>query len=101
MTPPHGMGYNKAGDTVEIRYSRDALKFLAKLDRKSVDRIRAAVDGLTKSPPEGDIKAMQGYSDGRKRLRVGGWRIIYKAQADGELEILFIIDIGNRGDIYK
>ena len=86
---------------MEVRYSRDALKFMAKLDRKSVDRIRAAVDGLTKAPPEGDIKPMQGYDDGRKRLRVGGWRVIYKYGSEGELEVLFIIDIGNRGDIYK
>ena len=30
-----------------IKYSKDSLKFLAKLDRKSVDRIRSAIAGLT------------------------------------------------------
>lgn len=84
-----------------IKYSKDALKFLAKLDKKSVTRIREAIAGLTLEPPIGDIKLMQGYSDERKRLRVGSWRIIYKYGTDGEVEILFIIDIGNRGDIYK
>lgn len=54
-----------------IRYSKDALKFLNKLDRKSVMRIRAAIQDLTLIPPKGDIKLMQGYSDDRKRLRVG------------------------------
>ena len=44
---------------------------------------------------------MQGYEDGRKRLRVGSWRIIYKQEKDYVLEIIFVIDIGNRGDIYK
>ena len=44
---------------------------------------------------------MQGYTDGRKRLRIGSWRIIYKYTADHEVEILLVIDIGNRGDIYK
>lgn len=86
---------------MEVRYSKDALKFLARLDKKSVERIRLAIQGLTQSPPEGDIKVMQGYSDNRKRLRVGGWRIIFKYGTDGQLEVLFIIDIGNRGDIYK
>lgn len=84
-----------------IKYSKDALKFLSKLDSKSVARIRSAIQGLTKMPPEGDIKTMQGYSDNRKRLRVGSWRVIYKHGVEHEIEILFIIDIGNRGDIYK
>ncbi|MBE6785045.1 MAG: type II toxin-antitoxin system RelE/ParE family toxin [Ruminococcaceae bacterium] len=84
-----------------IRYSKDALKFLAKLDKKSVTRIREAIAGLTLVPPVGDIKLMQGYNDERKRLRVGSWRIIYKYGTDNNIEILFIIDIGNRGDIYK
>lgn len=84
-----------------IKYSKDALKFLSKLDAKSVNRIRSAIQGLTLTPPVGDIKVMQGYTDNRKRLRVGSWRIIYKYGAENNVEILFIIDIGNRGDIYK
>ena len=86
---------------MKIKYSRDALKFLSKLDKKSVERIRAAIQGLTLDPPVGDIKPMQGYNDGRKRLCVGGWRIIFKYGEESEIEILFVIDIGNRGDIYK
>ena len=86
---------------MKIKYSRDALKFLSKLDKKSVERIRAAIQGLTLDPPIGDIKPMQGYNDGRKRLRVGGWRIIFKYGEENEIKILFVIDIGNRGDIYK
>ena len=86
---------------MEIRYSRDALKFLSKLDKRSVDRIREAIAGLTVNPPQGDIKLMKGFSDGRKRLRVGGFRVIYRIDSENKMEILFIIDIGNRGDIYK
>lgn len=84
-----------------VRYTRDALKFLSKQDKKTVARIREAIAGLTQTPPQGDIKPMQGYSDGRKRLRVGRWRIIYQNTQDGQVEILLILDIGNRGDIYK
>ncbi|MBQ8834621.1 MAG: type II toxin-antitoxin system RelE/ParE family toxin [Oscillospiraceae bacterium] len=84
-----------------VKYSRDALKFLSKLDAKSVSRIRTAIQGLTLTPPVGDIKVMQGYTDSRKRLRVGSWRIIYKYGAENDIEILFVVDIGNRGDIYK
>lgn len=86
---------------MEIRYSKSALKFLSKLDKNSVDRIKDAIHGLTSVPPEGDIKLMKGYSDGRKRLRVGSWRVIYRIDSQFQVEILWIIDIGNRGDIYK
>lgn len=84
-----------------IRYSKDALKFLSKLDKKSANRIIEAIKGLTYDPPEGDIKTMQGYTDGRKRLRVGSWRIIYRYDTENMIDILLVIDIGNRGDIYK
>ena len=86
---------------IKIRYSKDALKFLSKLDKKSVGRIRDAIAGLTYNPPVGDIKTMQGYNDGRKRLRVGSWRIIYRHENEETVEIIFVIDIGSRGDIYK
>lgn len=86
---------------MKIKYSKDAVKFLSKLDQKSVNRIRTAVEGLTLTPPQGDIKPMQGYQDNRLRLRVGGWRIIFKYGNDGVIEVLFVLDIGNRGDVYK
>ncbi len=57
---------------MKIKYSGEALKFLSKLDKKSVERIRTAIRGLTFDPPIGDIKPLQGYNDGRKRLRVAG-----------------------------
>jgi len=84
-----------------IRYSKDAIKFLEKQPKKSVERIREAISKLTLTPPQGDTAIMQGCSDGRKRLRVGSWRIIYRNDIEGKVEILLIIDIGNRGDIYK
>lgn len=86
---------------IRIKYSKDAIKFLSKLDKKSVKRIRMAIEGLADTPPVGDIKPLQGFSDGRKRLRVGTWRIIYKQESELFIEIIFVIDIGNRGDIYK
>lgn len=86
---------------MKIRYSKMPLKFLSKLDKKSVTRIREEVELLALDPPKGDIKVMQGYSDGRKRLRVGSWRIIYKCGIDNDIEILDVLEIGNRGDIYK
>lgn len=84
-----------------VRYSKSALKFLVKADKQMVQRIRQAVDGLTKIPPDGDIKIMQGFSDDRQRLRVGKYRIIFRFTVEESIEIVYIIDIGSRGDIYK
>lgn len=47
-----------AMNEVKIKYSKDSLKFLSKLDKKSVCRIREAVMVLTQEPPIGDIKVM-------------------------------------------
>jgi len=88
-------------DEKRIKYSRDSLKFLSKQTKKDASRIREAIGKLRKDPPEGDIKPLQGYSDGRKRLRLGSWRVIFKNTEEDKIEIIFIIDIDNRGDVYK
>ena len=99
----HKFGYNNIYEvkSMRIEYSKDSLKFLETQTKKSVQRIREAIAKLAKNPPEGDIAVLQGYSDGRKRLRIGSWRIIFKYTSDRQIEILLIIDIGNRGNIYK
>ena len=86
---------------MEIRYARSAAKSLESLDKPTKQRIRKGIQGLTQKPPEGDIKTMQGYSDGRLRLRVGKYRIVYRYGTEGHLEILHVMEIGSRGDIYK
>lgn len=86
---------------MEIRYSKAAVKAINSMDKATKERIRAGILGLTQKPPQGNIKPLQGYHDGRLRLRIGGYRIIYKYGLENQLEILHIIDIGTRGDIYK
>lgn len=84
-----------------IQYKKRAVKAINSMDKSTKQRIKIAIEGLTQTPPKGDIKQMQGYKDGRFRLRVGQYRIIYKYTDNGNVEILIIIDIGVRGDIYK
>ena len=76
---------------MEIKFSKQAIKFLNKQDTIFKKRIVAAINKL----PQGDVKKLQG-KDGY-RLRVGDVRIIF--DIDGN--ILLIIRIGNRGEIYK
>ena len=86
---------------MKIEYSKKAAKYISALDRPTKQRIKAGIEGLTEQPPKGDIKTLQGYSDGRKRLRIGKYRIIYNVNTDGRIEILYIINVDSRGDIYK
>lgn len=86
---------------MRIEYSKKAAKYINALDRLTKQRIKAAIEGLTEDPPRGDIKTLQGFTDGRKRLRVGKYRIIYNYLPGGEIEILLIMDVNSRGDIYK
>lgn len=44
---------------------------------------------------------LHGYNDGTRRLRIGKYRVIYKYLNDNIVEVLLILDIGARGDIYK
>lgn len=83
---------------MQIVFSKSAKKELDKMQPNMKKLIRSAIEGLTENPPKGDIKPLQGFDDGRKRLRVGKYRIIYK-HIDGETVCIFILDIGTRGDI--
>lgn len=85
---------------MEIKYSKQAVKAIKKIPKEMALLVKRAIEGLAENPPKGDIKTMQGYSDGRKRLRVGKYRVIYNYLSDVEMYV-WIIDIGSRGDIYK
>lgn len=80
-----------------VQFSRKALKFINTADHNTKQRIKEGITGLLKSPPKGDIKAMQGQPSGTFRLRIGKYRILYEFASD----TLRILNIGSRGDIYK
>lgn len=76
---------------MEIIYSKDAIKFLKKQTRQTQSRIISAIEKI----PNGDIQKLKGRSG--YRLRVGTFRILF----DEKGTIINIIDIDNRGQIYK
>ena len=77
-----------------IRYAKNAVKAIGAMDSAYKRRIRQGIEGI----PKGDIKPLQGYPDGRQRLRIGKYRIVFRVESEN---ILHIMDIGSRGDIYK
>ena len=82
---------------MRIEYRKKAAKYIEALDRPTKQRIRDGILGLTETPPDGDIKPLQGTGDGSLRLRVGGYRIIYRIEAD----TVVIDKVDSRGDVYK
>jgi len=79
---------------MRILLSKTGLKYLAKLDKTKRSRIVSAIENL---PDKGDIKKMQGLAlSDIYRLRVGKPRILFLREKD----IIRIIDVDTRGDIY-
>lgn len=79
----------------KIEIDKRAVKFIMKQPKPQRERILSAIYKL---PDMGDIKAMQGYEN-YYRLRVGDYRIIYTV--DNNVLVVRVVEIGNRGDIYK
>ena len=78
---------------MEIRYAKAAIKVIGSLDRPTKQRIRNAVEQLSK----GDVKPLSG-SVRLYRLRVGDWRIVF-SYPDGNT--VLIEKIAPRGEVYK
>lgn len=80
---------------MKVELSRQAQKYLDRQDKQTVKRIAEALRKLSKEPPQGDIKALEGQ-DGF-RVRVGNYRIKFIIN-DGRI----IVDkIAPRGEVYK
>ena len=87
----------KVSKTILLKPARKALD---RMDAKTKVRILEAIKGLQQIPAIGDVKPLSGMA-GKYRLRVGGYRVIYSYGQDGELIVLYVENIGSRGDIYK
>lgn len=79
----------------QIIIKKPAKKFIDRLPANEKRRVVAAIEQL---PNGEDIKRLKGHND-LLRLRVGDYRIVYTVD-NGQL-IVYVIDAGNRGDIYK
>ena len=78
-----------------IIIKKKAMKFIDGLPANERRRVVSAIEQL---PNGEDIKKLKGH-DKLLRLRVGNYRIIYTVD-NGEL-IVYVIDVGNRGQIYN
>ena len=78
-----------------VTYSKTALSYLQKLDRKTKQRVFEAINRI---PDKGDIIKMKGRKiQNIFRLRVGSYRIIFLM----EKELIEVLDLAPRGEAYK
>ena len=81
----------------QIELSKNVIKFLQKLDKKSLYRIQGAIELLGENPKPPKSKKL--INEIYWRVRVGDYRIIYEIR-DNRL-LIIIIKIAKRSDIYK
>ena len=79
----------------EMIIKKKAKKFIDKLPVNERKRVVAEIKQL---PNGEEIKKIKGHND-LFRLRVGNYRIIYTV--DHGILTVFVIDAGNRGEIYN
>jgi mRNA interferase RelE/StbE len=70
---------------MKISASEQVTEWLRSLSPETKRRVRAALRGL--EDWKGDIKALQGELDGFYRLRVGGYRIVYRVTAGKMIQL--------------
>ena len=93
----------------EPKYSKPAAKAIKAMDKSTKEVMKEAIEGLTETPPKGDIVLLQGYNPKTFRLRKGKYRVLFRYEmepvennADYDVKkIVRILDIDSRGEIYK
>ncbi len=80
----------------QVRYTRQAEKDLRRLDPPIRRRIVVAIDSLVAGDAAGVVRLQGTAAD--YRLRVGGWRVIFRR--DSDQLIILVVRILPRGRAY-
>ena len=80
----------------ELKYTKSAIRSLRKMPANTANLIISKIEAYAKDPEaqNNNVKALKGRQG--LRLRVGSWRVIM----DDEGNVLAVLDIGHRSNIY-
>lgn len=81
----------------QVELSKDTVKFLKKLDKKTLYRMQGVIELLSQNPKPPKSKKLTNKN--YWRVRVGDYRILYEIR-DKNL-IIIVIKIASRSDVYK
>jgi mRNA interferase RelE/StbE len=85
---------------IQLLFTDQAGKQLAKLDKSTRVRIIASLDRLREAYPVGDMRKMQGYDD-LWRLRIGDYRVVMHIDLDTAIITITVIRVGHRREVYR
>jgi mRNA interferase RelE/StbE len=81
---------------LEIKLTGTAHRYLQSLDKPTRKRIQDKLDAIAETPTDARLsKPLTGIA--KRTARVGGYRILFEVEGN----ILFVSDIGPRGQIYR
>ena len=85
----------------KVIYSENAVKDLRRIDRKIAQRIIKKIKDFAETD---DIKpfakSLKGFAE-KYRFRIGDYRAIFTIDESWKIEILMILNIKHRKDIYR
>ena len=83
-----------------VQFTKEALKYFNKLDRRTQKRIAQVIEELKMNPQVlPNIKPMEGLPYEQYRIRIGNLRIVYRV--NNRQLLIIVVKIGPRGDVYK
>ena len=85
---------------IQLLFTDQAGKQLAKLDKNARLRIIASLDRLREAYPVGDLRKMQGYDD-LWRLRIGDYRVVMHIDLVTAIITITVIRVGHRREVYR
>jgi len=80
-----------------IELKKSVQKDFAPIPKKDLQRIILAIKSLADDPHPPQSKKLSGYE--QYRLRQGNYRILYEIKDD--LLIVFVVEVGQRKEIYR
>ncbi|MGG7666133.1 type II toxin-antitoxin system RelE family toxin [Dyadobacter sp. BHUBP1] len=76
-----------------------ALKSLKSIPKRDAEKVIEQLQELAKSPnSNSNVKCLQNHLRAVYRLRIGNYRVLFNKYK--ELEVLEVVDVGHRRDIY-
>lgn len=85
-----------------LEYTDNAIDQLDGLPEKEAQRILIKMEYyVSLRDPFLKAKPLQGQYKGCFRFRVGKYRIICRKECNGEIVVVFVLDVGHRKEIYR